>query len=611
MQRSSDKIKPKTIVSAVFLSIFFALSGLVIGEAATPSGASGKQSDFLSLIAANIINTFFPSETATPVAPTTLSVSSNIPSYTDADNNKVGLFPEDKAIVGTTRMFTYTLSYPSEATLFSSNVELVEVSVPKSGSYSKTVTASSKGGAIRIIPLEIGSYSFLLKDAAGHAKSIDFDCVDRISPNEISVPEEAYTIKVNETKNFPFSLSFGSMTRSDESVHHYLNRFIDPTLAEFASSDTNVFTVAQGGVIKGKAVGEADLLFKGERVTTVKVEGNAANNQIASMSLSSEKDTISPLDYDYSRASYGTKLTPHFYDALGNELELEEKPAIRYESEDHLIAMVENDRYEKETKDEVETFVYKEGGFVAGYRNKGTTKIIATLEENPSIKAEIELTSKEVPPTSASFAFSSGGKKLENGVELVAGSTVSITSDFAPANCGDKNIHVDVSDSALATVVNNDTNSPQINLIATGNLSISAYSVALGESTKSELTLKITPKPVIPDSKMNEFASFFRKAAGHLSLFAVTAIFGTIGLFLSGAYKNKKEMLVLFAATLFFGFALAGLSELIQAIPVLHRGATWMDVGIDFLGYFMASVIIFLIFFLIRLIKDLKKKTSE
>ncbi len=593
------------------MGVFFALSLLVLAESATPTGASGEQSSAFSAWAASIINILFPGEPAKPYAPSELKVSSNILSYKDEDGKKVLLYDEDKAVVGTTRMFTYTLSYPEEASLFTSQVDLVEVACPGKDSYSKTVNTSTNGGAIRIIPLVEGQYSFLLKDAGGHEEKIEFECVNRLSPKEISSPLESYTVSIGESKNFPYALSFGDYERSDESVHHYLCRFVNPTLAEFSSSNESIFTVSNGGLIKGVSSGEADLLFNGEKVSTIKVEGTYEKEDIASISLSADSGFVSPLDYDYSKLSYGVKLTPHFYNSLGNEFTPTKTPALRYESEDHLIAMVENDRYEMEKVDEKEVYTYKEGGFVAGYRNKGKTNIRCYLEENPSVSAKMEITSKEVPPSSVSFSFQSNKKAVEDASEVVAGNSIEVLADFLPANCGDKSVHVDLSDGKIGKVLNNDTNTPQVNLLSQGDLTISVYSNSLGEATKKSIAIKVAPKPAIPESEMGDFSSFIRKAAGHLALFAFTATFGAIGLFLSDSYKNKKEMLILFAAFLFFGFALAGISELIQALPMLSRGASITDVGIDFLGYSVAAVLVFVIFFIIRIIKDKKEKEGE
>ena len=96
-------------------------------------------------------------------------------------------------------------------------------------------------------------------------------------------------------------------------------------------------------------------------------------------------------------------------------------------------------------------------------------------------------------------------------------------------------------------------------------------------------------RPVIDSDNMVDFHSFIRKAAGHFLLFLFNGVFASFA-FLSTLFKEKKRSLLLaLLLSIVTGFILAGLSELIQAIPALHRGSTWSDVGIDTLGFAIAS----------------------
>ena len=95
-----------------------------------------------------------------------------------------------------------------------------------------------------------------------------------------------------------------------------------------------------------------------------------------------------------------------------------------------------------------------------------------------------------------------------------------------------------------------------------------------------------------------ELATMLRKLIGHLLLFAVTGIF--LMHFIALFCPDLKRRLISSGVALVIGFAVAGLSELIQMM-VPGRGPTWTDVGIDFAGFSIAVVFFVLLFVLIDL----------
>ena len=589
--------KKKKIPSLIAYILFGIFSTLIISESAVPSDASGVQSFGLSKILAEIINVISPPKKTITASPSSISVASSVGSAKDEDGNVHYLHDNSQAVIGTTRLFNYTLSYSEEKPdIYLSSVSLESLKNPGQGSYSVTLSPSTKGGTVRIIPLLEGDYSFALTDASGHTAEFSFEAVQRLEPADI-LARESFSLKKGESTVFPFALTFYDLKRTDTSTDHYLARFYDPDLTEFSSSDESIFEVSKGGKLVGKSLGEANLLYKGEAISRISVEGEIAPNDIASITLESEKPCVSPLDYDY--VGYGSKLTARYFDALGNELDLADEPTLLYSSSDPLVAMVRDNHLEIVE----DALTDCEGGFVSGYRNLGKATIKASLASDPSIYAEIEIESKPVAPSSVVITPSSSGKALADGASLQTGSTISFASSFEPKNCGNKNIHIEVNDASLATINNNDSTSPTLSLIKDGDLVISYYSVALGEASKGTTKVTVTPRPAISGGDMTEFASFMRKAIGHFSLFLVTGVFQAIAFFLTLA-KRKRELLLYGGVSVFTGFALAGISEAIQAIPSLHRGSTWADVGIDTFGYFVGVLLVYFIFVIVFLLKE-------
>ena len=100
-----------------------------------------------------------------------------------------------------------------------------------------------------------------------------------------------------------------------------------------------------------------------------------------------------------------------------------------------------------------------------------------------------------------------------------------------------------------------------------------------------------------------------RKFGGHFLLFLVTAIAGLI--FFYTYFEEYIKLYIYLPATLIIGFATAGLSELIQLIVNIFGGSrsgSMVDVGIDFFGYVIGTLLTFLVITLIHFIKKKKNK---
>ena len=137
---------------------------------------------------------------------------------------------------------------------------------------------------------------------------------------------------------------------------------------------------------------------------------------------------------------------------------------------------------------------------------------------------------------------------------------------------------------------------------------------SIGEESKVTYSLVISSPKAIEDKDMNNFHQIVRKGAGHFALFFVDALFGFIAFSLTiDLYKKKWwiSLLINISILLFTGFAVAGISELIQLIPSLHRGGSMLDVLIDFVGFTIATILGAAIFIIIKLIKLKKDKTNN
>ena len=144
-----------------------------------------------------------------------------------------------------------------------------------------------------------------------------------------------------------------------------------------------------------------------------------------------------------------------------------------------------------------------------------------------------------------------------------------------------------------------------------GIATITVSSAANPELSET-LVFEVMPKKAIDGENYVDFASFIRKSIGHFLLFGVSAIFTTWAFYLILNKVIKKKWFIVLVSGL-FGIAVASVTEMIQLFIPLRSG-TWIDVGINILGYtiFLALTILFGFLILKRRQKvEANKKSAE
>ena len=114
----------------------------------------------------------------------------------------------------------------------------------------------------------------------------------------------------------------------------------------------------------------------------------------------------------------------------------------------------------------------------------------------------------------------------------------------------------------------------------------------------------------INETNIDDFSGAVRKIIGHFLLFSVVGFFVTWSIFLllENIRENKKFLILSTAFLIGYGILLAAISEIMQLFAS-GRSGEFRDVMIDFGGYLLGAVIIFLIlFFVLR--KNKKAKES-
>ena len=131
-----------------------------------------------------------------------------------------------------------------------------------------------------------------------------------------------------------------------------------------------------------------------------------------------------------------------------------------------------------------------------------------------------------------------------------------------------------------------------INAFITGEASAKESNMVA--HTVADVVNTVKPETITP-SNFDRFAFDIRKLVGHFGLFSVSGIFSSWALYLYVKDSKAGYFLWQLLITFGFGFVMAVTSEFAQ-IFVEGRTGAWADVGIDFGGYFLGVLLVFLIF---------------
>lgn len=513
-------------------------NALIIVESSLPGSISSQRSNFITNIASFIINGVLPD-----VEPEIIEVESvlvkNHLSEEVIENETVSI------PLGVTRRFSASV-LPTNATnpnvtWSSSDPSILRVT---SGGY---LEARSLGEAVQ-----------LSVTSAAHDISHSFyvDVVEKSAPTDFEVVlEEPVTL-------------VGESTRLNVVLDERARREYDPSQLVYNSSNPNVASINQYGVINALEAGTTEFSVSNhEAVYLLTVEENP--NPII-------KPTAINLSGPVEGYVYGTIQLTWTFDV--NNLT---DDGVTFTSSNEAVATVNND------------------GLVTGAKVSGTAIITVYANADFTIFDQIEVTFNDVIPTAISI--SSSKLEVDVGTKQTIIPTLSHPLPDQTLPITNQEVIYQSSDPSIAEVTS--LNGQGIVLgIKRGTVIITARPQA-NQAIEATITLTIKAMEVINNNNFTEFGAYLRKAVGHFSLFFVNGILGfmTFYFFLS---KAKPWQTLLFA--LIPGIFFAGVSEFIQLF-VPDRGASIFDVGIDFLGYLAACSIIYLGMYIHS---NIKKKTS-
>lgn len=366
------------------------------------------------------------------------------------------------------------------------------------------------------------------------------------------------------------SIDVGTTTRLVVPQTDRERREFDITKLDYYSDDETIATINKYGVIKGISEGVTTIGIMGyDETFTLNV--SAPTTPIIYPSVINLELPETGLVYDKIPLNY------HF------DVENVTDPSLTFVSSNEAIARVikEDDKL-----------------FVEGTKVNGSATITAYLNTDFSVFATHPITMNNVLATSLTLSTTKPdvgvGQKLI--IETLLNHGISGKENVPVTN---ERVTFSSSDPLIARVSTSGLNGVVLGL-KEGVVTITGKSDSNPE-VQSSITVRVIPTPFINDSNFDDFQGFIRKALGHYFLFFVDGIFGFWTFFLFLKDKKLKWTIII---SLGVGLFMASLSEIIQTFIPLRAGR-FSDVVIDFAGYLTATLLCYLILYL------LKRKASK
>lgn len=551
----------------IFLSISVFLNAFIIFQSCLDGATSSKWSNFLSNLFESILNSgegvIAP---RVPVSSVTLSFQE---SY---QYNHIAGYQDNEIPLGCTKLLNAQVlpldASDSSITWTSSDDEIVYLN--RQGK--NLAVMGNKTGTVTITATS--NYNHEIKD------TFELEVVDLVEPVNFSISASSIDIPLNGGDLVPINIIADELILKTYDQDIFLQRYYDVSKLTYVSSDPSIVEIKEveglKNVLFAKASGNAVVSVSNSNGIQHDITVNVVAEQPAQLLPTMEDIVCYADDMDVARTD----------NTVGYSLGLND---VMYLPTDPLHVRVSNDGraigYRKTTHDDVQTSI----------------KVIDKHDVTNSKLYKVVLTD---PPLTDFSLTISGAKYVDGHYQLEMGNTISVSITNVPSNVYSATFTITSSNTSVATITHQG-NSFFVNCLKEGQVIIT---VTCNENTSisKSFNVTVTKRGVINTDNRNDFRNFVRKSWGHFLLFVIDGIFTTIALYQFLSDKFKKWWLV-FVISLGAGFFIAGLSELIQSI-VPGRSGAFLDAAVDAFGFFLSTLIIYLIMLTIRLIKKKKKE---
>lgn len=598
--------KPKVYIS---LGIYVLLVAVIIFESCLDASVSGVHSNFLASVYAFFINIFNGPQAVEVIKPSSVALFDDTTVLGQGDDGYSNI------VIGTTSRIRLEVDYPAKKNPDDSfdvsygfeytvgNQEHYDV---KNVSY-YSVDTNKYNLVFYLVAVEKGDdiYKFKVTFAEKETYEYSFHIVDIAAPTDFEAKLEKDNLKIGETTRILTKLN------GDSRGNWFLNRYYDISKIARSSSNEAVATVDENGIVHALSNGNTTISY-GSKSLNVTVSNESitipATNSITLTKDPNSNENLHLLDYDYvfgtKNYETGEKYDPNEYSVLVysafNDTSLEDK-SVSWTLNSEMKGKISPYKYDEEGFPVYKDELGRECIRVSGYREEGSLKLTCTSNVDKTITADLDLAIAEAYATSMEV-------KADDGFQLMLGDQKAISASFSPVNTFNSSINVTCSNADAVSISGNNSSLVTIKALKEGNYILTVKSLS-NESLTKQINFSIIAKQVINEKNFDSFASFMRKAAGHMGLFLVTAISGFVFFYLF-LEDSKHRFLYAVLFTLGFGILFAGISEFIQYF-VPSRSGEIADVGIDTIGTVLGIGLSSAVTALILWIKKKKENKKE
>lgn len=416
------------------------------------------------------------------------------------------------------------------------------------------------------------------------SSTITMSIVETVAPTSFEISLDNTEIKLNTTETINIDID-GGVLKHDELINF---RYYDTRKLQFSSSNEDVATINEYGVISPKSVGNSTITVSNKTISkaiNISVVGSVTppiytNLLIDGSSVCYANDMI----LDQKSNNYHYQLTPK-----DGENALNPDDFI-WESSNELLTKVDKH------------------GVVRGFRKASTDDEIVKITAISKVTGDtvsMNMIVKNQLPTSFNYCLILGEKGSwdKNEYSLTVGDNIVLFVEYDVPVYSNQTAFSS-SDNNLISITE-EGNQATLHILKEGTCYISIRNT-FNESINTSFKCEVFPSGVISSKDMASVETSIRKSIGHSAVFMVAQIFTYLTLYM---FFYEKKWWFYSSISLGEGLFLAGLSELIQFF-VPTRSGSFIDVLIDFAGVAVGAALTFLGIYLVKKIIE-KRKQKE
>ena len=400
------------------------------------------------------------------------------------------------------------------------------------------------------------------KENAEKSYSVNVTVINKVIPLEsISLTNIPSELRVNQSHRLEAKLNPINTTQKNLIWH---------------SNAPEILTVTNSGTIKGISKGNAT-------ITVTSKENDAITASVTIQVLPEIQQPVYPVESITINARQTTFKIGESVKLTTTITPAEATDSIVWTSSDESIATI------------------SQSG-LANFLKAGSVTITARCSKYEA-QDSITLTVKEILSSTITLELENL-TNLGEGYSLKEGTSAKIKG-ILDENATILSVIYTSTDSSIASVSADGV----IQALKAGTVTITATSSYDGQSVSQSITLTVE-RLTVGDTIKN-FYYLIRKGIGHFGAFLVLGIFATFSYFMLFP-KSTKGKIISFAICLVAGFAVAGLTEILQ-LPYFTQGrhCSFKDVMLDFKGYCSSTISLYLIIFAVHFMKIFKNKQNS